>query len=109
MKLTAIVNETEEIIETMWGDPNRRDNLQRRVYKLFLTHSNHDRENGYSLERLDLYELAVNPGNGSIQKIDYLPEQPIIILGDDRSPPTALNILKELDLRGVTYVRKKYF
>jgi hypothetical protein len=191
MNLIAIINQTEEIIETMWGDPNRWDDLQRRVYKLFLTLSNHDRENGYSLERLDLYEAAINPGEGSIRKrgtfpfgitqdslilivgplyradtfafrdyelteeeksvlaipfqgynnpktieteyydgeakkdnrsqlrplsiktathaIGYIPEQPVNIVGDDNSNQVALNILKDLDLRGIPYIRKKYF
>jgi len=68
MNLIAIVDETEEIIETMWGDPNRWGDWQRRIYKVTLTLSNDDRQEGYSLERLDLYEAAVNPGDGSIQE-----------------------------------------
>ena len=68
MNLIAIVNETEEIIETMWGDPNRWDDEQRRIYKVSLTLSARDQRAGYSLQRLDLYERSVNPGSGSIEK-----------------------------------------
>ena len=68
MNLIAIVNNTEQIIETMWGDPNRWDDWQRRIYKLYLTLSAQDQREGYSLERLDLYEAAENPGQGSIEK-----------------------------------------
>lgn len=68
MNLIAIVNKTEEMIETMWGDPNRWDDWQRRIYKIFLTLSERDQLEGYSLECLDLYEAAENPGDGSIQK-----------------------------------------
>ena len=73
MNLIATVNKTEEIIETMWGDPNRWDDRQRRIYKLYITLSEHDRQRDFSLEHLDLHEAAVNPGNGSIQKRGILP------------------------------------
>lgn len=68
MNLIAIVDNIEQIIETMWGDPNRWDDHQRRIFRVFLTLSNRDRQAGYSLERLDLYESAVNPGQGNIEK-----------------------------------------
>jgi hypothetical protein len=73
LNLVAIVNDIEQIIETMWGDPNRWDDWQRRIYKVNLALSTRDRQAGYSLERLDLYEAAVNPGDGSIRKSDENP------------------------------------
>ena len=73
MKLVAIVNDVEQVIETMWGDPNRWDDWQRHIYKVNLTLSIHNRRSGYALERLDLYEAAVNPGDGSIRKSDENP------------------------------------
>lgn len=73
MNLIAIVDDVEQIIETMWGDPNRWDDRQRLIFKVFLTLSNKDRQAGYSLERLDLYEDAVNPGQGSIDKSETNP------------------------------------
>ena len=191
MSLIAIVNQTEEIIETMWGDPNRWDDRQRHIYKLYLTLSEHDRQSGFSLERLDLYEAAENPGEGSIQKkgtlpfqittnslimivgplyradtfafrefeltdeeksvfaipfqgyngpltiepqyfagniekdrrrhlpplsiktakhaISYLPECSVNLLSDEIESPIALAMLEDLKLRGITYIRKKYF
>jgi ADP-ribose diphosphatase len=68
MNLIAMVDETEEIIETLWGDPSRWDDEQRRIYKVYLTLSARDQRAGYSLERLDLYERTLNPGDGSIEK-----------------------------------------
>lgn len=73
MNLVAIVNDVEQIIETMWGDPNRWDDWQRRIYKVNLALSIHDRQSGYALERLDLYEASVNPGDGSIRKSEENP------------------------------------
>ena len=73
VNLLAIVNDIEQIIETMWGDPNRWDDWQRRIFKVTLNLSNLDRKVGYSLERLDLYEAAVNPGDGSIPKSETNP------------------------------------
>ena len=32
MNLIAIVDDIEQIIEAMWGDPNRWDDRQRRIY-----------------------------------------------------------------------------
>lgn len=73
MNLIAIVDELEQIIETMWGDPNRWDDEQRRIYKVFITLSARDRWAGYSLRRLDLYEDSVNPGDGTIEKREVNP------------------------------------
>ena len=86
MNLIAIVDDVEQIIETMWGDPNRWDDHQRRIFRVFLTLSNRDRQAGYSLERLDLYEPAVNPGQGSIEKSKANPlgmtrDSLVVILG----------------------------
>lgn len=68
MNLIAIVDKTEEIIKTMWGDPNHWMDLQRRIYKVFITLSVRDQRAGYSLQRLDLYENSINPGAGTIEK-----------------------------------------
>jgi ribosomal protein S18 acetylase RimI-like enzyme len=66
LNLIAVVDETDEIIETMWGDPNRWADEQRRIHKIFLTLSKRDLRDGYSLQRLDLYGKSVWVGQ------DYL-------------------------------------
>jgi 8-oxo-dGTP pyrophosphatase MutT (NUDIX family) len=73
MNLIAIVDEIEQVIETMWGDPNRWMDLQRRIYQVSITLSARDRRAGYSLRRLDLYENSVNPGDGTIEKREVNP------------------------------------
>jgi ADP-ribose diphosphatase len=73
MTLIAIIRQINQIIETMWGDPNRWADEQRRIYKLSLSLSDRDRAAGYSLERLDLYEKAVWIGQDSLEPADAYP------------------------------------
>ena len=191
MNLIAIVDNNVQIIENMWGDPNRWDDWQRRIFKLDLTILDNHRVEGYNLKVLDLYEPAVNPGKGSIEKkglipygittdsiilikgplyradtfaflefvlgdieesayavpfqgyssaktidltyyeggvkkdrrrnlpalslktarhaIGYLPDNPVSLLDSHRSPPAGLPLLRDLEEKGSSFVRQKYF
>jgi ADP-ribose diphosphatase len=67
MNLIAIVDETAETIETMWGDPNRWADRQRHIFQVSLTLSNRDQRAGYTLQRLDLYGESVMIGQGHLE------------------------------------------